>query len=40
VVAPALLIGDMASMRASITNEALDPNAWVDPQTSTLQAVR
>lgn len=39
-IAPAVLLGHMTAMRASIAPAVLDPQARVDPKTSTLQAVR
>jgi hypothetical protein len=39
-IAPAVLLGQLATMRASIAPEMLDPKQRVDPKSSTLQAVR
>jgi len=39
-IAPAMLLGQVTSMRASIVPEILDPSALVDPKRTTLQAVR
>jgi len=40
VIAPAVLLGHLTAMRASIHPEVLDPDCRVDPRSSTLQAVR
>jgi hypothetical protein len=39
-IAPAVLLGQMTAIRASISPELLDPDQRVDHTTSTLQAVR
>ncbi len=39
-IAPAVLLGHMTAIRASIAPELLDPSTRVDTKTSTLQAVR
>jgi uncharacterized coiled-coil protein SlyX len=39
-IAPAVLLGHLTAMRASIAPAVLDPATHVDPKTSTLQAVR
>jgi hypothetical protein len=39
-IAPAVLLGQLTNVRASIAPEVLDADKRVDPQTSTLQAVR
>lgn len=39
-IAPAVLLGHLSNMRASIAPEVVDPGARVDPKTSTVQAVR
>jgi hypothetical protein len=39
-IAPSVLLGHLAGMRASIAPEMLDPSLRVDPKQSTLQAVR
>ena len=40
VIAPAVLLGHLTAIRASIPPEVLDPDTRVDPRASTLQAVR
>ncbi len=39
-IAPAVLLGHMTAMRASIAPAVLEPDMCADPNTSTLQAVR
>ncbi len=39
-IAPAVLLGQMTAIRASIAPELVDPEQRVDPKTSTIQAVR
>ncbi len=39
-VAPAVLLGHLTAMRASVAPEVVDPDKLVEPQSSTLQAVR
>lgn len=39
-IAPAVLLGQITAIRASISPELLDPDTRVEPKTSTLQAVR
>lgn len=39
-IAPSVLLGHLAGMRASIAPELIDPSRRVDPKQSTLQAVR